>query len=71
MATGLYCMARYTVGAINIVFLIIFPHFRLFHFWNAVTCILPTFFWIGALWIEYPINLVVQWLSFLWGISSA
>jgi hypothetical protein len=68
MATGLYCMARYTVGAINLVFVIIFPHFRLFHFWNAVVCIFPTFFWIGALWMPFPVNLVVQWISFLWGI---
>jgi hypothetical protein len=67
MATGFYVTARLSVGLLNISGAVIFPHFRKFHLWNAVVAIVPTAFWIGALWVEYPQNLVVQWVSFFWG----
>ena len=68
MATGFYVMSRLTVGTLNIWFVFLFPHFRLFHAWNAVTCIAPVALWIGALWVEYELAVVLQWMSFLFGI---
>src|SRR5277367_2896673 len=70
MATGFYVMARLTVGALNIWFVFLFPHFRLFHVWNAVTSILPISLWIGALWVDYEVAVILQWMSFLFGIFS-
>jgi hypothetical protein len=71
MATGFYVMSRLTVGTLNIWFVFLFPHFRLFHAWNAVTCIVPVALWIGALWVEYELAVVLQWMSFLFGIFSS
>ena len=70
MATGFYVTARLTVGALNIWFVTLFPHFRLFHAWNAFTSILPISLWIGALWVVYPYSVMLQWFSFLFGIFS-
>jgi hypothetical protein len=67
MITAFYVFARLLIGTLNILLAIIFPHFRLFHVWNAVIAIIPTSLWIGALWIPYPVSLMLQWLSFGWG----
>lgn len=69
MTTGFYVTARLSIGILNIFCSIIFPKVTTFHLWNAVVAIIPTGFWIGALWIEYPLNQIVQWMSFLWGTS--
>jgi len=68
MATGFYVTARLSIGILNIFCAVIFPKFRTFHLWNAVVAIIPTSFWIGSLWVAYPLNQVVQWISFIWGI---
>jgi hypothetical protein len=70
MATGFYVTARLTIGALNLWFVFLFPHFRGFHAWNTVTAVLPISFWIGALWVPYPSSTLLQWLSFLFGMLS-
>jgi len=69
MTTGFYVFSRVLVGMVNLLAAYIFNHFRVYHLVNAVLAIVPTAFWIGALWVNYPYDLLMQWLSFLFGIS--
>ena len=52
MATGFYVTARLSVGLLKVFGAVIFPKFRTFHLWNALVAIIPTGFWIGALWLS-------------------
>jgi hypothetical protein len=69
IATGFYVAARLSIGILNVFGAMVFPKFRTFHLWNAPVAIIPTGFWIGALWVEYPLNQIIQWMSFLFGMS--
>jgi hypothetical protein len=67
MTTGFYVTARISIGLLTLLGAFTYPQFRAFHVWNAVVSIVPTSLWIGGLFVPYPLNLMVQWLSFLWG----
>jgi len=69
MATGFYVCARLSIGLCNLWFAYLFRHFRLYHIWNFLSATIPSLMWIGALWVDYPYNLAVQWASFIFGIN--
>ena len=67
MTTGFYVFTRLLIGTLNFVAAYIFPHFRTVHLINGVIAIVPTSCWIGALFVPFPFDLLLQWLSFLFG----
>jgi hypothetical protein len=70
MASSFYIAARLSCAALNAIAAVIFTKFWRFHTWNVVICALPTVFWFGALFVDYPLNLMVQACSFGLGTNS-